>query len=90
LQHLRHSDERHNREQLDGRGTITYSFVLGGGQVIAAGYPNGEVYAQYSGRVLLRPGGRGNRNTPDYSAMCEANVVQLLLPRIPHPAVLPS
>ena len=29
-------------------GFITYSFVLGAGQVIAAGYPNGEVYAQYS------------------------------------------
>jgi hypothetical protein len=30
-------------------GFITYTFVLGSGQVIAAGYPNGEVYAQYSG-----------------------------------------
>jgi hypothetical protein len=29
-------------------GFITYTFVLGAGQVIAAGYPNGEVYAQYS------------------------------------------
>jgi hypothetical protein len=29
-------------------GFITYTFVLGTGQVIAAGYPNGEVYAQYS------------------------------------------
>jgi hypothetical protein len=29
-------------------GIITYTFVLAAGQVIAAAYPNGEVYAQYS------------------------------------------
>lgn len=30
-------------------GIITYSFVLGGGQVIPAGYSNGIVYAQFGG-----------------------------------------
>ena len=39
-------------------GFISYTFVLAAGQVIAAGYPNGEVYAQYSGTgTAHNPGG---------------------------------